>query len=116
MVGNIYQVPDKKWWGFEAEGRKDHPGACAGMATAHKVNLIKGTDPKSADYNLVQVVVAPDSSNNLLKTTSFGIKPFPKSVRKIQTELSEKLIGTLANDDLEKMQKALEKYFTDGAS
>lgn len=114
MVGNLYQVPDKKWWGFEAPGRKDHPGACASMASAHKVNLLKGTDPRSADYSLVQVKVDPDSTNNLLKRTSFAIKPVPKSVRKVQTELSDKFIGTLAESDLSKMQKALEKYFTDG--
>ncbi len=27
LIGELFQVPDK-WWGFEAFGRMDHPGAC----------------------------------------------------------------------------------------
>ena len=113
MLGNLYKVPDKKWWGFEAPGRSDHPGALVSMASTHKVNLLKGTDVRSRDYSLAQVVVEPDDSNQLLKATSFGVKPHPKSLRKVQRELSDRLIGTLSEADLDRMQKALERYFID---
>lgn len=115
MIGNLYQVPDK-WWGFEAVGRKDHPGACVSMASAHRVNLFKGTDPRSADFNLVQIEVEPDDSNNLLKTTSFGVKPYQQNARKVGLLQGEKFIGVLVEADQIAMQAALEKYFSDGGA
>ncbi len=115
MLGNLYQVPDK-WWGFESHGRENHPGACVNMVSAHKVNMLKGTDPRSRDYKLVHVEVDPDGSNRLLKRTAFAIKPHPKSLRKIQLLHDERYIGELSDAHIQQMQGALEKYFVDGGA
>lgn len=112
MLGNLYQVPDK-WWGFEAFGRENHPGVCVSMASAHKVNMLKGTDPRSKSYSLVHIEVMPDSQNNLLKKTSFAVKPYPTSANKVRLLNGDRFIGELDIDQLAEMQTALERYFLD---
>ena len=110
LVGNLFQVPDK-WWGFEAFGRKNHPGACVGyVPPGFKATLLKGTDPKSARYHDVHVVVDCDNLNGLKKPTAFAIKPLYFSVRKVAL-LKDVRIGQLASSDLGKMQSELLRLF-----
>lgn len=110
LVGDLYRVPDR-WWGFEAFGRDNHPGVCIGyLPSRFKVNLLKGTDCRSARYTVVQIVVNPDESNGLLKPTSFSIKPYPFSARKILNLRDEKL-GVLAERDLDLMRAELIRLF-----
>ena len=110
LVGELFQFPDK-WWGFEAFGRMDHPGACVGyVPPGYKATLLKGTDPTSARYEETQVLVVPDNSNGLLKTTSFSIKPRYFSARRVAM-LTDERIGTLAELDLQRMQVGLVRLF-----
>lgn len=112
LVGNLYQVPDK-WWGFESVGRHNHPGACVGYENrGFKAVMLKGTDPKSRDYKYAEVLVEPDGSNKLKKTTSFSINPRLYSARKVGL-LADVLIGELTEKDLRRMQNELRRQFGD---
>ncbi len=111
LAGELFQVPDK-WWGFEAMGRENHPGACVGYdKRGYQVTMLKGTDPRSARYAIAHVYVDPDPSNRLLKTTAFAIKPISKPARKVQLLRGERLIGTLEQADLRLMQSELVRLF-----
>ncbi len=110
LVGHIFQVPDK-WWGFEAFGRVDHPGACVGyVPPGFKATLLQGTDPKSARYNEVHVFVDNDRHNGLLKRTAFKIKPQYFSVRRVAM-LADQQIGELSSADVGRMQSELVRLF-----
>ena len=110
LVGDLFQVPDN-WWGFDAVGRHDHPGACVGyVPPGFKVTMLKGTDLRSARYGETQVVVEADASNGLLKTTSFAIKPRLFSARRVAL-LEDDRIGTLSRVDLQRMQSELVRLF-----
>jgi len=110
FVGDLFQVPDS-WWGFEAFGRDNHPGACVGyVSNGFKATLLKGTDPRSARYGDVQVLVQPSERNRLLKPTSFGIRPKYFSARRLSLLVDEQ-IGELDTDDLAKMQSELLRLF-----
>jgi len=111
LAGDLFQVPDK-WWGFEAIGRENHPGACVGYdRRGYQVTLLKGTDPRSARYAEVHVYVEPDASNRLLKTTAFAIKPILRPARKVQLLRGERWIGKLGQADLNEMQSELVRLF-----
>jgi hypothetical protein len=113
FAGDLFQVPDD-WWGFEAFGRSDHPGACVGyVPPGFKVTLLKGTDPRSARYDEVHVVVVNDRVNGLLKPTSFSIKPRQFSARKIAC-LADKRIGRLSDSDLTRLRSELVRLFGAG--
>jgi len=113
LAGDLFQVPDK-WWGFEAFGRSDHPGACVGyVSPGFNVTMLKGTDPRSARYDQVHVLVVNDSTNGLLKPTSFTIKPRAFSARRIAM-LSDERIGQLSPTDLERMRSELVRIFGSG--
>lgn len=110
LAGNLYQVPDK-WWGFEAFGRPDHPGACVGyVPPGFNVTMLKGTDPRSARYDEVHVLVKNDRTNGLLKPTSFSIKPRPFSARRIAL-LADARIGQLSQADLGRLRGELVRLF-----
>lgn len=110
LVGDLYKVPDK-WWGFEAFGKKNHPGACVGyVPPGFKVTVLKGTDQRSARYDETHVVVAADDHNGLKKTTAFAIKPRFFSASRI-AKLADERIGTLADRDLLRMQSELLRLF-----
>jgi len=113
LAGDLFQVPDN-WWGFEAFGRSDHPGACVGyVSPGFKVTMLKGTDPRSARYDEVHVLVKNDSTNGLLKPTSFAIRPLPFSARRIAL-LCDERIGELSPGDLERMRSELVRLFALG--
>ena len=111
LVGQLYRVPDD-WWGFEAFGRLDHPGACVGyVPSGYKATLLKGTDPSSARYGETQVIVEPDALNGLSKTTSFSMKPRVFSARRVAMLKGERRIGTMSDRDLHRMQSTLIRLF-----
>lgn len=110
LAGEIFQVPDK-WWGFEAFGRVDHPGACVGyVPPGFKATLLQGTDPKSARYNEVHVYVDNDHNNRLLKRTAFKIKPQYFSARRVAMLVDDR-IGKLSSSDLGRMRSELVRLF-----
>lgn len=110
LVGDLFKVPDK-WWGFEAFGRSDHPGACVGyVPPGFSVTMLKGTDLCSARYKEVHVVVQNDATNGLLKPTAFAINPREFSAPKI-ARLTDRLIGRLSPADLERMRSELVRLF-----
>jgi len=110
LAGDLFQVPDK-WWGFDAFGRSDHPGACVGyVPPGFNVTMLKGTDLRSARYDEVHVLVQNDATNGLLKPTAFAIKPRPFSARRIAL-LSDERIGQLSRNDLERMRSELVRLF-----
>ena len=112
LVGDLYKVPDS-WWGFDKPGGHDHPGACVGYHEAgYKVIVLKGTDPRSADYKYAAVLVEPDASNNLSKRTSFAINAKRISAPRLGLLADEK-IGVLAASDLPRMQDELNRQFLD---
>ena len=110
LLGSVYRVPDK-WWGFQAVGRQDHPGACTGYCGASaQATLLKGTGlgTKSFDF---QVVVEPSDTNGLSKATSFAIRPWSFSGRKVALLHFDRKIGELATGTLEQLQSELERVF-----
>jgi hypothetical protein len=110
LAGDLFQIPDK-WWGFEAFGRIDHPGACVGyVPPGYRVTMLKGTDPRSARYDQVHVEVQNESTNGLLKPTAFAIKPYDFPAPKI-ARLTDKYIGRLSPVDLERMRSELVRLF-----
>ena len=110
LAGDLFQVPDK-WWGFEAFGRSDHPGACVGyVPPGYNVTMLKGTDPRAARYDEEHVLVKNDGTNGLLKPTSFAIKPRPFSARRIAL-LADDRIGQLSPTDLHRMRSELVRLF-----
>lgn len=110
LAGDLFRVPDK-WWGFEAYGRVDHPGACVGyVPPGFKATMLQGTDPKSARYNDVHVFVDRDDQNGLLKRTAFKIKPQYFSARRVAM-LADSQIGELADEDLGRMRSELIRLF-----
>ena len=113
LAGDLFQVPDK-WWGFEAFGRSNHPGACVGyVPPGFNVTMLKGTDPFSARYGEVHVLVQNDSTNGLLKPTAFAIKPRSFSARRIAL-LGDERIGQLSPSDLDRMRSELVRLFGAG--
>ena len=116
LVGSILEIPDH-WWGFEAFGRENHPGACVGFSeNFYKAKMLKGTDPRSSRFNQVVVIIDNDQINGLKKPTAFAIKPFLFSVRKVQL-LEDRRIGKLTDSDLQRVQSELIRLFgSPGAS
>lgn len=76
LEGSVYMVPDRLW-GFRAEGREHHPGACVRCdVPARLAFLFKGTDLASArPSRFLYVNVEPSPQNGLDKPTAFAIDP-----------------------------------------
>lgn len=108
LTGQVLEFPDK-WWGFEAANRKHHPAACTGYQHGgFKAVVVKGTDIRSARYHYAEVIIEPDPSNGLKKTTSFAINPKVFSGNRVGV-LDQ--MGTLRQSDLERLQVALQRQF-----
>ncbi len=111
LIGQLLMVPDP-WWGFHAENREEHPGACIACSSdGFASTLLKGTDRVSARYRVVQVLIEPSESNGLHKTTSFAIKPVYFSTRKVSCLVHDRFIGKLDSDDLLHLQTQLAECF-----
>jgi hypothetical protein len=76
LEGSVYMVPDKLW-GFRAEGREDHPGACVRCDVAARLTFLnKGTDVESKRPDrFVYEEVQPSTHNGLSKPTAFALDP-----------------------------------------
>jgi hypothetical protein len=76
LEGSVYMIPDRRW-GFQAEGREDHPGACVRCdLPARMTYLNKGTDLHSARPDrFLYVTVEPSPQNGLSKPTAFALEP-----------------------------------------
>jgi hypothetical protein len=76
LEGSVYMVADRLW-GFHAEGREHHPGACVRCDVAARLAfLLKGTDLASArSGRFLYVNVEPSPENGLSKTTAFALDP-----------------------------------------
>ena len=113
LVGSLFPVPDK-WWGFEAVGRENHPGAVVGFSkNGFQVAMLKGTDPNSARFHDVSIVIHHDESNGLKKPTAFAIKPRLFSARRVML-LEDRRIGRLADEDLQRLRSELVRLFGQG--
>lgn len=111
LIGRLLMVPDS-WWGFRAEDRDEHPGACVACSPCgFHSTLLKGTDPVSGRYGIVQVLIEPSESNGLRKSTSFAIRPICHSTRKVSCLIHDRTIGTLDSEDLLRLQIQLAECF-----
>lgn len=115
LLGSLFSIPDR-WWGFEAVGRVEHPGACVGFSkNGYKVSMLKGTDPRSARFHEVSIVIDQDESNGLKKPTAFSIKPHYFSASRMKL-LDDRHIGRLTPTDLQRLQSELVRLFGPGAT
>ena len=73
---SVYMVPDQLW-GFRAEGREDHPGACVRCDVAARLTFLnKGTDAECMRPDrFVYETVQPSTQNGLSKPTAFALDP-----------------------------------------
>ncbi len=112
LVGTVFAVPDK-WWGFEAEGREDHPGACVMERPAtHEIDLLKGTGAENkTKYRATEMVVQATDTNGLCKLTLFQLRPWPIRKRRILNLIPERVMGQLSPEDLTRLQSASVRLF-----
>jgi hypothetical protein len=112
LLGTVFAVPDK-WWGFEAEGREVHPGACVvERESMSEVDLLKGTGAENKDrYRPTEMIIVPTEMNGLEKLTLFSLKPRPFRMHKIRNLLEDNIMGHLSKDDLQKLQTAMLRLF-----
>ena len=112
LPGTVFAVPDRLW-GFEADGRKDHPGICtaARPGTIH-ATLVKGQDA-ATDRNPHQTrfVVEPSQMNGLRKTTSFELVPRIKSLRRVRDLFPDRRMGKLEPATFGKLRRRLAQLF-----
>jgi len=112
VVGVVFAVPDK-WWGFEAEGREDHPGACVReRMVTQEFELLKGTGAENkTKYRRSELVVAVSETNGLQKLTLFSLKPRPFRKHRVRNLTPERVMGRLSDDDLNRLQSAMVRLF-----
>jgi hypothetical protein len=110
-------VPDA-WWGFQAEGREDHPGACVLEVPARREwILLKGTGAETYEkLHRTQVLIHPTEENGLLKNTIFSLKPRPKRDHQVRNLIPERVMGNLSGQDLQLLQSRMLEQFGSGAS
>jgi hypothetical protein len=112
LPGSIYMVPDK-FWGFEAVGRIDHPGACVFCdVSGGSATLVKGTDLVSARPARTEIlVVDPSPANGLLKPTAFAIAPRLFRIRRVALLHINRRLGALETDHLAYLRAQLLRLF-----
>jgi hypothetical protein len=75
IQGSLYAIPDSDW-GFEAEFRDWHPGACARCDVAADLTYcFKGTDARRMRPRYTLLVLQPTPRNNLKKSTALSNSP-----------------------------------------
>lgn len=112
LLGCVFAVPDK-WWGFDAEGRDHHPGACVQELPAKRsFVLLKGTGAENkTKYYANELVVAATATNGLAKLTVFSLKPWPFREHKVRNLVPERVMGRLSENDLTRLQTAMVRQF-----
>lgn len=111
LPGSVYMVPDK-FWGFQAIGRDDHPGACTRCdAAAALAILVKGSDIAGLRGLHGYLVIGPTRDNGLKKPTAFALQPRPFRLRRVLLMHPNRRIGQLDADDALRLQRELERLF-----
>ncbi|SRR6266542_2084858 len=111
LPGSIYMVPDK-FWGFEAVGRIDHPGACVFCdVSGGSATLVKGTDLFSARGGHEILIVDPSVANGLAKPTAFAIAPRLFKLRRVALLHFDRRLGALETEHLTYLQEQLLRLF-----
>jgi len=115
QVGSVIGVPDR-WWGFEAEGRESHPGACVTeLADGRQFNLLKGSDAtRKTKYHRTEVILEPNDSNGLSKLTAFSLRPRPIRRRKLDLFCLDRLLGRLTDEELNQLRSEMLRTFGAG--
>lgn len=111
-LGTVYRVPDA-WWGFDAVGRNEHPGACTAVQSeAGQAILLKGTDARNVRRTYSHhVIVKPTTSNGLAKPTAFALEPRPFRMHRVALLHRERQLGRLDDADLELLNEKLREAF-----
>jgi hypothetical protein len=112
QLGRIFAVPDA-WWGFEAAGREDHPGACVQeRPKTREWILLKGTAADGrAKYYKTEVLIVPSDTNGLLKNTLFSLKPRPFRSHKLKNLVPSRVMGHLSEVDLQRLLGEMIRQF-----
>jgi hypothetical protein len=111
LPGSIYMVPDK-FWGFEAVGRFDHPGACVFCDPSGNATLVKGTDLISARPGLQGLlIIEPSPGNGLRKPTAFAIAPRRFKSRRVALLHFDRRLGSLEAEELHYLQEQILRLF-----
>lgn len=110
--GSVYRVPDG-WWGFDAVGRKEHPGACTAVnVEAGQAVLLKGTDARNVRGNSSRhVILQPTDSNGLLKPTAFALEPRTFRLHRVTLLHHERQMGRLDVSELDLLDQKLREAF-----
>ena len=111
-LGRVFAVPDK-WWGFEAVGREDHPGACVQeLPATREWILLKGTGAEDrTKYHATESVIAPTAENGLFKLTVFSLRPRPFRNKKLANLIQERVMGMLCADELQQLRSGMIRQF-----
>jgi len=97
--GLVLAVPDK-FWGFEALGRADHPGAMVReVGDGRHLLAFKGTHAEGARHTFNHLEVQPDDANGLSKATLFLLEPRRLKLRAARLLCGERRMGRLGDDD-----------------
>jgi len=105
--GLVLAVPDK-FWGFEALGRADHPGAMVReVGDGRHVFAFKGTHAEGARRFFNQLEVKPDDENGLTKATLFLLEPRRLRLRAARLLCGERRMGRLGEADRARFQAEL---------
>ncbi len=112
LLGCVFAVPDK-WWGFEAEGRDHHPGACVQERPAKRdFVFLKGTGAENkSTYRKNEMIVTATEDNGLAKLTLFSLKPWPFREHKVRNLVPERVMGRLSEIDLKRLQTEMIRQF-----
>ena len=112
QLGQVFAVPDK-WWGFEAVGREDHPGACVREeAATGDCNLLKGTGAENRRrYHPTEMLIVATPANGLLKNTLFALRPRPFRRHRISNLIPDRVMGRLATEEVERLNTEMLRLF-----
>lgn len=109
LPGSIYRVPDK-FWGFEAVGRVEHPGACVSANTRlQQATLLQGRG--APRQHGAALVLSPTPLNGLKKTTTFALEPRLFPLRRVALLHADRRLGALSPDELTYALHELQRLF-----
>jgi hypothetical protein len=111
-LGRVFAVPDA-WWGFDAVGREDHPGATVQELPARSEwILLKGTGAENRErIHRTEVLIDPTDENGLFKETVFSLAPRPFRTHRLRNLVPERVMGRLADNELKLLQSSMIRQF-----
>ncbi len=112
LVGNVYELLNKRHWGFGDNDGSSHPGACYDFdAQRREALLLKGTSKDPGRRYWAYVNIEPDDENGLTSTTYLGLSEiFEFRSRKIENAHHDRLRGKLSTGDLDSIRVALHEF------